>query len=202
MPGAKIRIWLRSLLGVALILGLPAILVYALRTAYQSSPEPGTIASSVFDYGKPGDTGKAPAAAGAPATSATKPAPGATRVYECQRNGQSVYSSQPCGSDSVVRYINTKNINTYKPAQRDVSQTPRPASTPTAPRPAPVAAGDDRGIEPELSSQEGGECGKVQEEMDEINARMRQPYNNAEGEYYRERLRKLSKRLYELNCGP
>src|SRR5258705_11479222 len=117
MAGAKIRIWVRSLLGVALILGLPAILVYALRTAYQSSPEPGTIASSVFDYGKPGDTAKAPAAPGAPATSATKPAPGMTRVYECQRNGQSVYSSQPCGRDSVVRDINTQTMNTYKPAQ-------------------------------------------------------------------------------------
>ncbi|MGH8313698.1 MAG: hypothetical protein ACRETU_00920 [Steroidobacterales bacterium] len=174
MAGARIRIWVRSLLGVALILGLPAILIYALRTAYQSSPEPGTIASSVFDYDKLRDGAKAPAVAGAQATSATEPAPGTTRVYECRRNGQSVYSSQPCGNDSVVRDINTQKINTYRPP-------------PT--------------VEPEASVPEGGECAKVREETDEINARMRQPYTNAEGGYYRERLRKLSNRRYELKCG-
>src|SRR5882672_6443214 len=135
MAGARIRIWVRSLLGVALILGLPAILIYALRTAYQSSPEPGTIASSVFDYDKPGDRAKAPTVAGAQAASATEPAPGTTRVYECQRNGQSVYSSQPCGSDSVVRDINTQKINTYKPRLA---------------------------VEPKASLPEGGECAKVQ----------------------------------------
>ena len=164
MRGAKVRIWLRSLLGVALILGLPAILVYALRNADQSSPEPGTVDRSVFDYAKPAEATKAVAPAEPPAASTPAPAPGSTRMYECQQNGEPMYSSLPCGSDSVARDVNTQAVNT--------------------------------------SNQPGSDaCTDARQEIEQMNARMRQPYDKAEGEYYRERLRKLSTRLHELKCG-
>jgi hypothetical protein len=164
MRGSNARIWLRSLLGVALILGVPAILVYALRTAYQSSPEPGTISRSVFDYAKPAEAPKPAAPAEPQSASTAAPAPGTTRMYECQENGEAIYSSQPCGSDSVARDINTQVINTSKRPVRDA-------------------------------------CMDAQQEIEQINARMRQPYSKAEGQYYRERLRKLGSRLDELKCG-
>jgi hypothetical protein len=164
MAGAKIRIWLRSLVGVALILGVPAILVYALRTAYQSSPEPGTISRSVFDYAKPTEAPKPAAPAEPQSASTTAPAPGTTRMYECRQNGEAIYSSQPCGSDAVARDISTQSINTSKRPVLDA-------------------------------------CADARQEIEQINARMRQPYTSAEGEYYRERLRKLSARLSELKCG-
>lgn len=167
MRGAKTRIWLRSLIGVALILGLPVILVYALRDAYQSSPEPGTISRSVFDYDKPSESAKpaAPAEPQVPPAAAPVPAaaPDSTRMYECEQNGERIYSSQPCGNDSVARDIDTQAVNTSRPAHN--------------------------------------ECDDAQQEVEQINARMRQPYTNAEGGYYRERLRKLNKRLDELKCG-
>jgi hypothetical protein len=164
MRGTKTRIWLRSLLGVALILGVPAILVYALRTAYQSSPEPGTVDRSVFDYAKPVEATKPTAPAEPQASSPTAPAPGSTRMYECQQNGEPIYSSQPCGSDSVARDINTQAVNTSKPPEHD-------------------------------------DCADAQQEIGQIDARMRQSYNKAEGKYYGERLSKLSTRLRELKCG-
>lgn len=167
MAGAKIRIWLRSFIGVALILGLPVILVYALRNAYQSSPEPGTIDRSVFDYGKPSESAK-PAAPAEPqgvpaAVQVPAAAPESTRMYECQQNGEPMYSSQPCGSSSVARNIDTQAVNTSK------------------------SMGDDA-------------CADARKEIEQINARMGQPYSKAEGAYYRERLSKLDGRLHELKC--
>ena len=170
MPGANTRIWLRSVLGVALILGVPGILVYALRAAYQSSPEPGTIDRGVFEYEDPAKNKKPAAPAESPAAPTVAPAPvpaaatGPTRVYECQRNGVRIYSSQPCGSDSVARDINTHAVNT-KPLNEDA-------------------------------------CSDAQQEIDQIKARMGQPYSQAEGQFFRERLAKLGSRLRELKCGP
>ena len=38
---------------------------------------------------------------------------------------------------------------------------------------------------------------RVQAQIDRINARMRQPYSSAAGEYYREQLRQLSDKRHE-----
>jgi hypothetical protein len=133
-------IWIRSILGVALIVGLPAILVYALRSAYQSSPEPGKISTAALEFVEAGKEPPAPVPPAAPKPPAPAPAP-------------------------------------------ELSSPP----------PAPA-------VDSALSLQESGECAQVQEEMDEIKARMGQSYTSAEGEFYRERLLKLGNRLHELKC--
>ncbi len=141
MARGNASIWIRSILGVALIVGLPAILVFALRSAYQSSPEPGKISTSALEFVEAGKEPPAPVPPPAPKPPAPAPAP-------------------------------------------ELSSTP----------PAPA-------VNSALSLQESGECAQVQEEMDEIKARMGQSYTTAEGEFYRERLVKLGNRLHELQCG-
>ena len=43
-------------------------------------------------------------------------------------------------------------------------------------------------------------CDSIEEQIDRINARMRQPYRSGEGELLRERLLKLSRQRYEAKC--
>ncbi|HZF16413.1 MAG TPA: hypothetical protein VE046_10760 [Steroidobacteraceae bacterium] len=143
MARGSASIWIRSILGVALIIGLPALLVYALRSAYQSSPEPGKIATSALEFV---EAGKEP-----PAPPPPPPAPPTPPVV---------------------------------------------APAPEVPGPPPSPA-----IDTTLSLKVSGECAKVQEEVDEIKARMAQTYTSAEGEFYRERLIKLGNQLHELKCG-
>ena len=60
MSRSKVTLWVRLLLGVAVIVGGPLILIAVLRTAYQSSPEPGKIDPGTFEFGKLGPSSPAP----------------------------------------------------------------------------------------------------------------------------------------------
>lgn len=75
MARGNAKIWIRSILGVAVIVGLPAILVLALRSAYQSSPEPGKISSSALEFVEAGKEPPAPVPPAAPKPPAAAPAP-------------------------------------------------------------------------------------------------------------------------------
>jgi hypothetical protein len=161
MSNTQARIWLRSLLGVAAIVAVPVILVIALRSAYQSSPDPGGVDRSAFDYQQPKE--------------ALPP------IYECHKGGQVIYSGQPCGPDAVRHDVDARKTNTYTSEASEVSRSQANA--------------------PALSDRQGDECAQVQEEIGQINARMRQSYSSSEGEWYRERLRKLNDKLNELKCG-
>jgi hypothetical protein len=44
------------------------------------------------------------------------------------------------------------------------------------------------------------QCSDIERARDAINARMREGYSGAEGEFLRERLRKLSDEYYGLHC--
>lgn len=75
MARGNAKIWIRSILGVAVIVGLPAILVFALRSAYQSSPEPGKISSSALEFVEAGKEPPAPVPPAAPKPPAAAPVP-------------------------------------------------------------------------------------------------------------------------------
>jgi hypothetical protein len=113
MNRSKVNLWLRLLLGVAVIVGGPLILIAVLRTAYQSSPEPGKIDPGTFEFGKLGPSSPAPRPADSPAAPAQDMH--AARLYECRKGGQLIYSGQPCGPDSVEREVNVRDTNTAPP---------------------------------------------------------------------------------------
>ncbi len=201
MSNPKARIWLRSLLGVAAIVAVPVVLTIALRSAYQSSSEPGGIDRNVFDYTQPKET--VPPPGGAVTAPASRPEKGVTGVYECRKNGQVIYSGQPCGPDSVRHDVDARRTNTYTSEAYEVSPSQASAPAPVKPvrREQTTTAPATRDNAPELSDAKKVECGQAQEEIDQINARMRQPYTSAEGEFFRERLRKLGDKQDALKCG-
>jgi len=48
--------------------------------------------------------------------------------------------------------------------------------------------------------QDSSECDSLKEEVVAIDQRMRHPYTNPEGNYYRGQLHEISDRQYSLNC--
>ncbi len=200
MSNPKVRIWLRSLLGIAAIAAVPVVLVIALRSAYQSSSQPGGIDRNVFDYTQPKET--VPPPGGTVAAPASELEKGVSRVYECRKNGQVIYSGQPCGPDSVRHDVDARRTNTYTSEAYEVS--PSQASAPTPGKPVRREQTTTATTKPvdaaELSDAKKDECGQAQEEIDQINARMRQSYTSAEGEFFRDRLRKLADKQDALKC--
>jgi hypothetical protein len=173
MGSTRARVWLSAVLGVAVIVGGPVLLILVIQSAYQTSPEPGKIDPGALDF--PQLHGSAqPAAAARPATSPpATPSQGFRHLYECRKDGKVVYLSQPCGHEPVA---------------------------PAAPAKAPTGTGQAAEA-PELTLRQADECGQIQQEIDEINARMRQSYTPSESDWFRERLRKLNERGNQLNCG-
>ncbi len=181
MSNTQASIWLRSLLGVAAIVAVPVVLTIALRSAYQSSPDPGGVDRSAFDYKQPKEA----------------PPP----IYECRKGGQVLYSGQPCGPDSVAHDVDVRSTNTNMPEVHGASPSQAPASGKSVGREPAAQAGVTQEKSPKPAGRQGDECAEAQEEIDQINARMRQPYSSSEGGWYRERLQKLGNKQHELKCG-
>jgi hypothetical protein len=122
MSRSKVTLWVRLLFGVAVIVGGPLILIAVLRTAYQSSPEPGKIDPGTFEFGKLGPSSPARR----PTDSQRPPAAAqdmhATRLYECRKGGQLIYSGQPCGPDSIEREVNVRDANTSVPPRMPIGE--------------------------------------------------------------------------------
>ena len=204
MRNTRLSIWLRSLLGIAAIVIVPVVLVIALRSAYQSSSQPGGIDRNVFDYTQPKEAAQPTPMPGAAAAPAVQPQQGVTRVYECRnKSGQVIYSGQPCGADSVAHDVDSRRMNTYISEAYEVSpsqaQTPVPGKPLRRERTTTAPATPKSSLE--LTDARKDECAQAQEEIDQINARMRQAYTSAEGEFFRERLRKLGDKQDALKCG-
>jgi hypothetical protein len=79
----------------------------------------------------------------------------------------------------------------------------RPATT-TRIQPANLSVGKTR--EPPhagsavVESSKESRCKAIADQIERINTRMRDPYTAAEGEWYRERLRKLDDQRWDANC--
>ena len=122
MSRSKVTLWVRLLLGVAVIVGGPLILIAVLRTAYQSSPEPGKIDPGTFEFGKLGPSSPAPRPTDSPRPPAAAQDMHATRLYECRKGGQLIYSGQPCGPDSIEREVNVRDANTSVPPRKPTGE--------------------------------------------------------------------------------
>jgi hypothetical protein len=111
-------------------------------------------------------------------------------VFECRVNGQRIYSDQRCGSNADEHPI-------LGPNRMDAQNTNILSS------PAEVLARSrserTNAREPVFDATRS-ECGSIEQQKKSINARMREGYTSSEGEWFRDRLRALDTRYYELRC--
>jgi hypothetical protein len=119
------------------------------------------------------------------------PTPVPRRVWECTVNGQRTFSDSPCGTTSTMRQLS--EINRMDP-------TPAPPPVTYYNPPIPSYAPDYPAQSYDNSMNESSVCEGLKEAVNVINERMRHPYTNPEGNYYRARLREISDRQYELHC--
>lgn len=113
-------------------------------------------------------------------------------IYECTIKGQRVVSDRSCGADATTRVLE------IAPA------TARPPSVPQY-RPIPPSYGPSPTLSAARSTTASpgntSQCAAVDQEIESLNARMRQRYDSAEGERLRARWHWLKQRRYDLRCG-
>lgn len=122
-------------------------------------------------------------------------APGEAAVYECIQDGHKALSDRPCAPGAVARIVDSRELSTYSPVPVTGVATSRYRSQPASvetPRPTTP--------NPRQSGQ-GSRCDAIQEDIDRLNARMRQPYSSQEGEWLRKRWHSLKELYYDEGCG-
>jgi hypothetical protein len=113
-------------------------------------------------------------------------------IYECTVKGQRVVSDRPCGAGATSRVIEVAPATAPLPP---VSQY-RPSSPPIDGSSARSSVRSSNAA-PDNTSQ----CAAVDQEIENLNARMRQRYGSAEGEWLRAEWHRLHQRRYDLRCG-
>jgi hypothetical protein len=111
------------------------------------------------------------------------------RVFECERNGQRILSDRPCGADASVREIAAPNRMRAQDTSALYDPPPRSIQVQKL-RASRQRTGSNAAL-----------CEHIDNEKDQINARMRKPYKNWEGERLRARLRQLSAQRWDAGCG-
>ena len=111
-------------------------------------------------------------------------------VFECMKDGQRIFSDRRCGPSVEVRVIG--------PSNRMDRQDTSILSTPEA----VLARSQYERQDAEMlaSDTHQAECQALEQEKDSINARMRSGYTSPQGEWFRERLRTIGDRYYNLRC--
>jgi len=120
-------------------------------------------------------------------------------VYECVVNGQRVVSDKPCGPGAQARVLEVD-----QPDPRDVARqrqrtwaAQQSGRSSHAPRSSSVGAAP---VAKEAARPNDAACASIDQQIEQIDARMRQGYTSQEGEWYRQRLRELKERRHELGC--
>ena len=119
------------------------------------------------------------------------PTPVPRRVWECAVNGQRTFSDSPCGTTSTIRQLS--EINRMDP-------TPVPPSVTYYNPPNPSYEPNYTTQSYDNSTNDSSVCESLKEAVNAIHERMRHPYTNPEGNYYRARLREISDRQGDLHC--
>jgi len=113
--------------------------------------------------------------------------PRATRVWECAVDGHEIFSDAPCGDRSTIR---------------ELSQVNRMDATPVPPVPTAYVEAYSGNSSDNVDQPTDNLliCEDLKAEVNAIHVRMRSPYTNPEGNYYRGRLHELDDRQFELRC--
>lgn len=112
-------------------------------------------------------------------------------VWECQNNGQRIFSDVPCDGRSTIREVSPINRMQRQPPAMDSTQSEysRPVDIPTL----ASSTGFDQ-------AQAESYCANLREEVNQIHERMRHAYPSALGDYMRGRLRAISGQQVDLHC--
>jgi len=130
----------------------------------------------------------------APNSRADEQARSATRVYQCTKNGERVFSDQPCGPDAQARDVAVVN-------RMDAVAVKVTSNSRIDPRLNSHVV-RHRSTQPKSEALDAVEqrCKKIGRDKAAIDSRMRSGYSAAQGERLRERLRKLGDEHFELRC--
>lgn len=122
-------------------------------------------------------------------------------VYECTVNGQRVVSDRPCGSGAQARTLVVDQPDPRDVAQqrhRQLQAQQQAARSRTLPS---YSSGSAPSTAAPVERSNAAACAAVDRAIDDLNARMRQRYGAAEGEYLRKRWHELKDQRYRLGCG-
>jgi hypothetical protein len=122
---------------------------------------------------------------------------GTLTVYECVVAGQKVYSDQPCGDDAREKAVIVSRPDAENAARARYLTQQAQSPTRYDGNPAASAAVSTRSG----SAMQANRCAAIDQQIDWINARMRQGYRAYEGERLRDSLRALKSDRYDLRCG-
>ena len=126
---------------------------------------------------------------------------GGTHVYRClDANGQSIFSDQPCAGIVEVRRYDSAKVNTYS-APRSAGAAPTTQGVPSYSSSQTVTRSTS--YSSSSARQAPGRpaiCDSIQQQLDAINARMRQRYTSQQGEWFRGQIRSLKRMRDESRC--
>lgn len=113
------------------------------------------------------------------------------RVYQCTRDGQRIFSDQPCGTDAQQRDVQiTSRMDAA--AVRNVASRRNERSR--------HVTRHITDTDTDSADDKKKRCAKIDSDKENLNARMRNGYGGAQGERLRDRLRKLNDEYFELRC--
>lgn len=166
-----------------------AVLV-ALRASAVSDPNSNLIANPATAQSEPLPS-RVPSDAPTPSRNTSRAAHDRiATVFECRTNGQLTYSDQRCGPSAGERPIEAPN----RMDAQDTSILSSPDAVIARSR------AERMYVEAPVADSARSECSDIEREKDQINARMREGYSSPEGERFRDELRLLGARYYELRC--
>jgi hypothetical protein len=188
------RHWVDTAIAIGVVAVLAALVWFGIRGMDQRerAESAGDQTASAGLTAAPG-TGDALVMETAPLVIQHQLTPEEALVYECLRDGQKSISDRPCGPGAVARIIDGRELNTYRQAPIAPVDMSRHRQPPTAANPEAATL---RGTQPNVAR-----CEAIQDEIDRLNARMRQPYGSQEGEWLRKRWQSLKELYYDEDCG-
>lgn len=125
-------------------------------------------------------------------------------VYECVESGQRVVSDRPCAPDAQARTLVIDQPDPREVVrQRQMTQSSGRSGSSYYGSPSSGSSTSTSlvGAGPTHGGSNEAACEAVDRAIDNLNARMRQGYSAAAGEWLRVRWHDLKRQRYELKCG-
>lgn len=125
----------------------------------------------------------------------------ADMTYRCQRNGQTSFSDQPCGSNATVVSVMPGDRQASQPDDR-LARMKRVAAQMETDRLA-----REQALNVEIAtrataseSSEAAQCKIIDERIASVDARLRQPHDAQTGDYWTAERKKLMDKRFDLRC--
>lgn len=136
-----------------------------------------------------------------PAKVGTQAPRDANLTYRCQKNGQTSFGDQPCGSEATLVSVMADERRAPDPDDR-LARMKRAAAQMEADHlarertPNAVIAVQSTESKPSNAAQ----CKFIDDQIAQVDAWLRQPHSAQEGDYWTERRKKLMDERFDLRC--